>query len=996
MAIGDCAGKPSIELCPWHQTAEQIHAPTNVIGIDRATFIVNVMANQDMNRKALRLFFLVTALVAGLNTNLALAQTIAYDDASDYINLTNGENTGSGFLPWVLTATNSAAGDVYGGFFVDWRSLPISTATKVWGIYGNGAGFGGPFAMCYRGMSNALAPNQVFKVKIENNGMNDGTQPYGYVGFCLRSDSNTNFADENIILDPATQFAFYNFGDMDDCLIWDANGVTDSGITWQQLNQGLTIEFYLVSPGYYELVIKDASDSIVLADFPLSELTSYASITTFTGFEVNNYTYQDVYFNEMEVAPVSTVPPIITLESPTDNEIYASGQLYFDVDSLFSTINSNGISLILNGVNETNQMSFSGSKTNLQVTLNPPLQPNVVYNGTIIAADANGNHSTNNFTFNTWATAYDNIYIEASDYNYGGGQFLDNALYVNGSAPEPAGSFIQPNQDYGAFDLLGEQGIDYFINTNADIGANNFYRYGDLPGIEGAYDVDHNDFAENGFQPYDLDYNEYGQWEDYTRELSNYVTYAVYARMSAFGANPTMSLERMATPTVNSANQPGAVLGTFVPSETGGTQNYTSVPLTDFFSNPVLINFGGTNTFRITDVSGSGAYNVSYLLLLAVTNETPLGPYITSGYPFPSATGAYPESSVSFTIANRATSVVPDSIQLFLNGTNLTSSLTLSNNAAGTLVTYQPGLTNLLMPGTNTAEVIFGDDSVLQTDSWQFTVESYSVLPASWALPLTPSGGPGFYEHIAKGDDGATNTDFPPSVDRAVAQLAGALTNSLTGMPYANEALNDGVYFETNTINYAVDSSFYSLFSPADPFPDIMPGTTNNIAMAADMYVQLSAGLYTFDVYSDDGFEFSAGSTPTSTNMILAAADYGRSATATEFTFLVPTNGFYPMQLIYFKSQLGGGGVELYYNSDSGNVLLNDPNTPGSIKVYPAGPLILKIGQSKGRVVLSWADAPGILQSAPAVNGPYMTVPGAISPYTVPAAGAQEYFRLVP
>ena len=53
-----------------------------------------------------------------------------------------------------------------------------------------------------------------------------------------------------------------------------------------------------------------------------------------------------------------------------------------------------------------------------------------------------------------------------------------------------------------------------------------------------------------------------------------------YTRMAGFGNNPTMSFERMVSPTVSAASQPGAVLGTF-PSrrQTGGTKNYTFVPL---------------------------------------------------------------------------------------------------------------------------------------------------------------------------------------------------------------------------------------------------------------------------------------------------------------------------------------------------------------------------------------------------------------------------------
>ena len=49
-----------------------------------------------------------------------------------------------------------------------------------------------------------------------------------------------------------------------------------------------------------------------------------------------------------------------------------------------------------------------------------------------------------------------------------------------------------------------------------------------------ATDVDHNGFAAAGFPPYDLDFIQNSEWEDYTRQLSNNVTYAVYARMAGF------------------------------------------------------------------------------------------------------------------------------------------------------------------------------------------------------------------------------------------------------------------------------------------------------------------------------------------------------------------------------------------------------------------------------------------------------------------------------
>ena len=45
-------------------------------------------------------------------------------------------------------------------------------------------------------------------------------------------------------------------------------------------------------------------------------------------------------------------------------------------------------------------------------------------------------------------------------------------------------------------------------------------------------------------------------------------------------------------------------------------------------------------------------------------------------------------------------------------------------------------------------------------------------------------------------------------------------------------------------------------------------------------------------------------------------------------------------------------------------------------------------------VVLNWTDPAFALQAAPAVTGVYTNIPGALSPYTNPAAGPKQFFRL--
>jgi hypothetical protein len=58
-------------------------------------------------------------------------------------------------------------------------------------------------------------------------------------------------------------------------------------------------------------------------------------------------------------------------------------------------------------------------------------------------------------------------------------------------------------------------------------------------------------------------------------------------------------------------------------------------------------------------------------------------------------------------------------------------------------------------------------------------------------------------------------------------------------------------------------------------------------------------------------------------------------------------------------------------------------------------PIPLNITAAGSAVTLTWANSAFSLQAAPTVTGTYTNVPGATSPYTIPASGAARYFRLV-
>jgi hypothetical protein len=135
---------------------------------------------------------------------------------------------------------------------------------------------------------------------------------------------------------------------------------------------------------------------------------------------------------------------------------------------------------------------------------------------------------------------------------------------------------------------------------------------------------------------------------------------------------------------------------------------------------------------------------------------------------------------------------------------------------------------------------------------------------------------------------------------------------------------------------------------------------------------------------------------------VLGGADFGRGDTHTDFGFVVPTAGAYPIHLTYFQ---GGGGANFEWTVLTGGVaadgtrsLLNDVTNGLSLISYQAAVANLSVeptvsvGIQSGSVVITFT---GKLQSSTTVNGTYSDVPGAASPYTVPVSGAApaQFYR---
>jgi hypothetical protein len=911
----------------------------------------------------LRITALLTSVLLAI-AGTASAQIYAFDSGTNYTSgWNNGNNFGFGFNAWTLANANVGGG--FSGFYI---GNPITAPTgNSFGMYANSGSSNA--AVAFRGFTNSLATNQVFKFIWANHGIGNTSANRG--GISLR---HGNFTDD---FDDGSRFDFYYIGGGQNSFVFeDGSGVTATGITFQQ--GPLEVEITLETNDTYRLVVKDITGSTILYSIDGQPLDSglganpapgNSTIDSFSCYALN--TGGDQNFNDFQLTSTSLIPPTVANVQPADGSIFVDPtqtNVTFEVDSAFSTVSLSGVSLLLNGVAQSGLQANTASPTNqLLVTNTATLLPDVNYNATIIAADANGNRVTNSFTFNTWVTNL--FFIEAEDYNYSMGGYIPD--------PTPNSFGIQSGMP-----LLGTNGVDYFKPDPAvadAAGATNLYRPGDLVDLDAppiSADVDHDGFAANMYVDYNLSFVQVGEWENYTRKFTNATQYAVYARIANFsGGSATVELDQDAATTATTTNQPRAALGTFVAQQTSGAQSYEFVPLSDFFSSNVLVRFSSTSPTTLRSAALSSSYNLNYLIFVPVTNTATLKPYISSGFPFPSANAGI-ETTISFVIANRQTAVNPATIKLLLNSNDVTSGITLSNNAAGATVTYIPP--SLLTPNsTNTITAIYSDNGgtvATFTNTWQFTTANATVLtlPPADAQPSGSFTIPGFGIHIVKAPDDSPSSDFSNTIASAELQLAGLLTNGL-GVPYPNTATNangSNFYAESNTINYDITGGPTGSFTfpTKSPFPYVPASGTNNwIAMEAEFYAQLGVGQYIIQVRSDDGFRLTCGPTPTDTNFVVGQFDGGRgNGTPTTMYVNVTTAGLYPMRLLYYQGMFGGN-VEFYsLNRASGNtpILINDTNSVSSLRAFQAAPAgspvtILNLAHSGATTTFSFLTQSG-------------------------------------
>src|SRR6267378_8647873 len=175
--------------------------------------------------KHLAPFFLVLGLMATHLASLSTgsAQTYAQDDAGAYTGATGNAawlysattNGGFGFTPWSFLK----AGPGFQGFYVG-NPGTIGVSNKSWGMYANNTPTN--FAVAYRGFTNGIPANGVFRIKWQTHGI--GGADYNFGGFSLRT-GNAN-ASINDYTNGERMAFFYRGGTPagDDASLRDAAG----------------------------------------------------------------------------------------------------------------------------------------------------------------------------------------------------------------------------------------------------------------------------------------------------------------------------------------------------------------------------------------------------------------------------------------------------------------------------------------------------------------------------------------------------------------------------------------------------------------------------------------------------------------------------------------------------------------------------------------------------------------------------------------------------
>jgi hypothetical protein len=457
--------------------------------------------------------------------------------------------------------------------------------------------------------------------------------------------------------------------------------------TWNFL--GVTNIMQVVNGTNTGVVIGDVADGVLTAP-PGTANVRFSAIL----LQQPDNAGGSVYFDDANLGRISgPVLPTLSSMSPNLVALSTNSAVTCTASSIASTIESvqvivtssslGGFSTMVTNTQDSPSVTVTGLGTDT-ANISYELTPNMLYTIVIKATDANG--ITVSSSANTLDTLSPNLVIEAADFNFSGGSFLDT--------PADGGLWLYANQ-------VGTQDIDEnkAVRTSAQI-----YRPAPeavviqvaAPNTGTPPTATEQKFvtaAANGNTNQvetEVGYNSAGDWLNYTRNYGSggsapAGTYNVWCYLATSGSGVQATLS-MVTSDPTQPNQTTNFLGYFGTAAftDNGYNNYRYVPLTDQYGNRVSVTFtNGQQTLKSTVV---GNPNLGFYILV------PVAPVLTPvlQYSYPNGSTPY-QSSGQFTFTVGPADGAPietSGIHLVLNGVDVSSGLTFTQQDGSWIASY--------------------------------------------------------------------------------------------------------------------------------------------------------------------------------------------------------------------------------------------------------------------------------------------------------------------
>src|ERR1039458_7852433 len=349
-----------------------------------------------------------------------------------------------------------------------------------------------------------------------------------------------------------------------------AQVISGQGTTNQTLTNIGTFNFNSGGTGTYAYVpLQDALGNLVV----VTNLAGVNTVRVTSGGGANANFYM--------LVPANTNLPNITGVYPNGAVLFQPTNTLVFTASSAAGISTNSITVTVNGINVSNLLVFSGSSVSWNVSY-PYLKTNNTYAVVIHVTDANGNSASSTLNIDTYAPLFT---WEAEDFDFGGGQYIDNPLPTT-----------TPNTAANSYcERVATDGIDAHPSNVPQVSAGD-YREHDIIACTPNFDSARSLFLTNNAQDYALGFVISGYWENYTKTFPS-GTYNVYGRM-ANGQNPAAVINAdLITKGWGTTVQFTKPLGTFTVPNVGWS-SFTHIPLMDKYGNYANVPLNGTNTIR--------------------------------------------------------------------------------------------------------------------------------------------------------------------------------------------------------------------------------------------------------------------------------------------------------------------------------------------------------------------------------------------------------------